>query len=61
MHAHGDCKLAVFEPAAPSLHSCWCELGIPGIKGIVQNLDSGLWTLDWTVDWTLDSIFGLQF
>ena len=25
-------------------------------NGLVQNLDSGLWTLDWTVDWTLDCI-----
>ena len=33
--------------------------------GTLQNLDSGLWTLDLTMDWTvnsiMDSIVGLEF
>ena len=33
--------------------------------GTLQNLDSGLWTLDLTMDWTVDSIMdsivGLEF
>ena len=28
-----------------SMHACFCD-------GKVQNLDSGLWTLDWVGPWT---------
>ena len=30
-------------------------------NGLVQNMDSGLWTLDWTLDWTHGLDCGLRF